>query len=396
MTSATAPVPVDEVDLYAESAILEPYGHYRRLRDLGPVVYLKRHGVYALPRYEETRAALTDDDTFRNAGGVSLNDHYNNLILGSTFASDGDEHARLRAITGGRLTPRALRPMRGRVEATADAVVEALVEQGSFDAVGDLARAMVLAVVPDFLGIPDDGREHLIDWAAANFNCHGPLNDRARASLPLSSAMAAYAERLVEERSARPDGVAHCVLDALDRGEVGRDQAVSLMIDYLVPSLDTTVTGLTAAIDLFARHPDQWDLIRQDPALIPGAFREVLRLETPVRAFGRRVARDTEIGRACLPAGSQVLVMFASANRDERAWDRPEEFDVCRESLGHLGFGYGAHGCAGQGLARLETHAVLAALARRVARFEVRGSRRTVNNVMRAFDSLPTRAVPAG
>ncbi|MFI6294843.1 cytochrome P450 [Nonomuraea sp. NPDC050790] len=357
------------------------------------MVWLERHQVYALPRHEQVRAVLGDDETFRTGGGVSLNEHYNDLLRGSMFASDGERHAFLRGLVGHKLTPKALRPMKARVEEVAAAAVERAVARGSFDSVGHLARDMVMAIVPDFIGIPEEGREHLIDWAAANFNCHGPLNERAKASLAVSGRMAEYASRLVHERSPQPGGLAHCVLDAMDEGLVDQEQAISLMIDYLVPSLDTTVTGLSSAIWLFARHPAQWDLVRNDPSLVAMAFNEVIRFETPVRQFGRRVARDVEIAGVPIPAGSQVLVMFAAANRDERKWERPDVFDVTRNPVEHVGFGYGAHGCAGQGLARLEAHAVLKALARRVARFEVSGERRTVNNLMRAFDTLPTQVI---
>lgn len=383
-------VPAYDADLYADEAILDPYPHYARLRELGPVVWLSKHEVYALPRYAEVRQVLGDDTTFRTGHGVSLNDEYNALIAGSTFAADGVRHAFLRGLVAKPLTPRALRPRSELVRATAESVVDRLVADGAcFDAVNDLAREMVMAVVPDFLGIPEDGREHLIDWAAANFNCHGPMNERARASMAQSARMAAYARSLVEERRALPDGISACVLDALEAGTIDHEQAVSLMIDYLVPSLDTTVTGLGAAIALFAQHPEQWDAVRADPGLIPQAFNEVVRLETPVRMFGRRVATATTVAGVDLPTGEQVLAMFASANRDERKWERPTEFDVHRNPADHLGFGYGAHGCAGQGLARLEAHAVLEALARRVKRFEVHTPVRTINNLMRAFDSLP-------
>ncbi|WP_430336117.1 cytochrome P450 [Rhodococcus sp. ACT016] len=354
-------------------------------------MWLESQGVYALPRYDEVKSTLADDGTFRTGGGVSLNDHYNGLIGGSTFASDGERHAFLRGLVGHKLTPKALRPMRGQIEETVESVIDEVLTRDSFDSVNELARNLVMAIVPDFIGIPSDGRDHLIGWAAANFNCHGPLNDRAQKSMEVAGHMAAYATKLVDDRSAQPGGLAHCVLDAMDEGQVDREQAISLMIDYLVPSLDTTVTGVSTAIWLFSQFPEQWDLVREDPALIGQAFNEVVRFETPVRQFGRRVARDTEIAGVPIPEGCQVLVMFASANRDERKWDRPDVFDVTRNPADHVGFGYGSHGCAGQGLARLEVQAALKVLAERVTRFEVSGEVRTVNNLMRAFDSIPTR-----
>src|SRR5919206_2891485 len=111
MTTATS-VPSYDADIYADEALLEPYEHYRALRDLGPVVWLERHGAYAITRYADVRAVLADGDTFRSANGIALNEPANQAILGCTLASDGELHAHLRQVVAHRLTPRALRPMK--------------------------------------------------------------------------------------------------------------------------------------------------------------------------------------------------------------------------------------------------------------------------------------------
>jgi cytochrome P450 len=133
------------------------------------------------------------------------------------------------------------------------------------------------------------------------------------------------------------------------------------MVDYLVPSLDTTISAIASALHLFATHPEQWRLLKADPSLIPNAVNEVVRYEAPLRAFSRKVARDTELAGTVIPKGARVLVIYASANRDRLAWDDPDTFDIRRDAARQLGFGHGAHGCAGQGLARLETAAMLRA-----------------------------------
>ena len=118
------------------------------------------------------------------------------------------------------------------------------------------------------------------------------------------------------------------------------------------------------------------------------AFNEVLRIESPVQAFGRLVTREHEVDGVTLPAGSQVLLMFGSANRDERKWADPEHFDLSRNPVDHLAFGNGVHKCAGQGLARVEFAAVLYHLARKVQRFEAEEPERHLNNVVRGLSSL--------
>ncbi|OZM81328.1 cytochrome P450 [Pseudonocardia sp. MH-G8] len=386
----TSAVPTYGSDIYEDDALLEPYEHYRALRELGPAVWLEQHGAFAVARHTEARAVLLDTDTFRSAGGIALNEPANQAILGCTLASDGDLHATLRKVVAHRLTPRALRPMRDLVTERADELVARLVRQGSFDAVSDLARALPLSIVPDFIGWPQEGREHLLEWAGANFDSFGPMNPRAERAMPKCGEMAAYGAEMVRTGNVLPGSLGAGVLEARDRGEISTEQSMMLMLDYLAPSLDTTISAVGSAVWLFGQHPEQWDRVRADPGLIPNAVNEVVRFESPIRAFGRLAEVDTEIGGIAVPAGSRVLVIYAAANRDERVFERPDDFDVTRSNaVQQLGFGVGEHGCAGQGLARMETESLLAALARDVTRFRLGAPERALNNLIRAFGSLP-------
>lgn len=379
-----------DADIYTDDALREPYEHYRALRDLGPAVHLTAHDAVAVARYADAKRVLATPEVFRSAGGIALNEPANGAILGCTLASDGERHAHLRRIVAHRLTPRALRPMRPVVTDAADTLVADLVARGSFDAVTDLAGALPLSVVPDFIGWPEEGREHLLRWAGANFDSFGPLNARAEAALPQCGEMAAYGASLVRDGNVLPGSLGASVLEARDRGEIDDEQCMMLMLDYLAPSLDTTISAVGSAIWLFGTHPDQWERVRAAPELIPNAVQEIVRLESPIRGFGRLAAADTEIGGVPVPGGSRVLVLYAAANRDERHFADPDTFDVGRpEAPEQLGFGYGEHGCAGQGLAKLEVQALLTALARTVTRFELGEPERSLNNLIRAFGSLP-------
>ncbi len=385
MTSRTT----SGIDLFTDDAIHDPYGLYRELRDLGPAVWLDEHEVWCLSRYEEVRDALVGWETYSSAEGVALNDPTNETLRGTTIASDPPLHDHLRSIVGERLTPRAVRSMRDAVEAQADELVERLVTQGSFDAVGDLARALPMAIVPDMLGWPEDIRPRLLEWAAAGFDTMGPLTERVQPALAKRHELFAYTSELARSGDLVPGTLGADILGAADRGEIRPDECPALLLDYLVPALDTTISAISTSVWLFGRHPDQWDAVRADPTLIPKAFNEALRLESPVRGFSRVATCDVEIEEATIACGDRVLLLFASANRDERRWDDPERFDVTRDAAGHVAFGYGIHGCAGQGLARLEGHAVLAALARRVARFDVGTPRHITNSMIRALSELP-------
>src|SRR5581483_6618685 len=187
-----------------------------------------------------------------------------------------------------------------------------------------------------------------------------------------------------------PGGVGARLLDLVAAGEIPAEDAPILIVDYLAPSMDTTISGIGSAVWLLARHPEQWAALRADPSLIPRAFNEVIRYESPIRCFSRVATVDTEVGGYPLPAGSRVMMLYASANRDERYWERADEFDIRRPDVGaQLGLGFGVHNCAGQGLARIETQSILTALAERVDEMVLGEPVRGLNNLINCFTSLP-------
>lgn len=389
-------MPVYRRDIYSRTAILDPYPHYRAMRELGSVVWLARHRLYALPRYRECKATLRDDGLFLSGHGVAANPLTNRLSRGTTLNSDGADHDRRRKLVAHRLMPRALRTLSDDVDARAHAIVETAISRQTVDAVADLATALPLAVVPDLVGWPRDQRGHLLDWGAATFDILGPPNLQALRAVPRSVQMLRFARRVVRERDVLPGSMAHELLTAVDQGHLGAEEVPPLLIDYIAPSLDTTISAISSALYLFATHPEQWQLLRADPSLLPNAINEVVRYESPLRAFTRKTAQASIIADVPLPAGARVLVLYASANRDEREWEAPDTFDIRNDAGRHVGFGSGAHACAGQGLARVETTAMLKALIERVERIEVTGEPTWgINNIIHRHEQLPIRLVAA-
>lgn len=388
-------VPVCPANIYTTDAIIDPYPHYERLRAQGPVVWLSRHRLYALPRYAECKAVLRDDKTFISGNGVALNPFTNRLSGGTTLTSDGAEHDQRRKLVAHRLLPRALRAISENVDRLAADVVTAALERGEVDGVHDMAYALPLAVVPDLVGWPRDQRDNLLSWGAATFDVLGPLNRRAVKSTLPSLQMLRFARRVVRARSLIEGSMAHEVLMAADEGKLSHADCAPLMIDYIAPSLDTTISSISSALYLFAAHPEQWQILKDDPSLIPNAVNEVVRFESPLRAFGRHARCDTEVAGVAIPKGARVLVIYASANRDEREWENPDTFDIRRDANRQLGFGQGAHACAGQSLARLETLAMLQALVDRVDRIELTAEPTwALNNIIRRHERMPLKLIP--
>jgi len=381
-------IPTSDLDLYSDDVLADPYEHYRRLRDAGPVVWLERHNAWVVARYDAVRAVLRNWATFSSASGVALNNTLNTAMQGNTLGSDPPLHDLLRDVVGSSMTSQALRPTKEMIDQRTEALVERLVTQRTFDAVEDLAQVLPQSIVPDFIGLPQEGREHLLDWAEATFNAMGPMNERCTHAIKKLPELFGYAARIAASGNLQPGSFGAGVLEAERDGRITATRCPQLFTAYLVPSLDTTISAVGSAIWLFGRYPNQWDQVRENSSLIPNAFEEVLRLESPLQSFSRLATSDYDVEGISIPAGSRVVVLFASANRDERKWEHPDTFDVTRNTSGHLGFGYGVHLCAGASLARLEGQAVLSALARRVERFELGKSTRKLNNVIRSLRTL--------
>jgi cytochrome P450 len=207
--------------------------------------------------------------------------------------------------------------------------------------------------------------------------------------------MLLFSKDVVRHRSVTHGSLGHDVLAAADAGRLRHSECSALLIDYLVPSLDTT-SGIASALALFATHPEQWEALRAEPSLLSNAVNEVLRYESPLRAFSRKAKRHNTIGGVDIPTRARVVVLYGSANRDEHEWTDPDVFDIRRNATRQLGFGHGAHACAGQGLARLEMEAMLSALMQRVSRIELAGEPTwALNNIIRCYERLPLRLIPA-
>lgn len=384
-------IPVTDVDLFDYHARIDPYPLYADLRAQGAVVYMSQHDHYALPRYADVRAALMDWRTFSSAKSVFVDEQMNANLEGITLCSDPPDHTMMRSVLGRPLRPDRMREITPTIEAEADLVVDRIVAAGRFDAATDLAQHLPMAVVSKLVGLGEEYAGKLLVWAEAIWDVQGPANQLFQDALPQVEEFLAFAANDAVPGRIDPAGWAAHLYQAADRGDMPHDKCPVMMLDYVVPSLDTTILGITSMIALFARHPDQWELLRSDRSLIPHAINESLRMETSVPQFTRVLTEDHEIDGVALPKGSRVALLYGSANRDERKYPDPDRFDITRRPSDHLAFGRGEHVCVGMHLARLEMSALLERLADRVARFEIVAEEHMINNGLRGFRHLEIR-----
>jgi 4-methoxybenzoate monooxygenase (O-demethylating) len=396
---ATVGRPTSTVDPFSHAFLRDPYPYHEELREAGPVVWLERYGIWAMARHEQVRDAMTDWQTYCSSAGVGLSDFRKeppwrppSIIL----EADPPLHTRTRTVLTRILAPAAIQALRETFRHEAEALIASLVEKREFDGVADLAEAYPLKVFPDAVGISQEGRENLLPYGSMVFNSFGPRNDLFNQAMTNAGPVRDWIMSKCSRAALAPGGLGLQIFQAVDRGELSEDEAGMLVRSFLSAGIDTTVYGLGNALYCLARYPEQWTILRNNPNLIRGAFEEVLRFEAPVQTFFRTTTRPVDVGGVHLGDGEKVLMFLAAANRDPRRWERPDTFAVSRRAAGHMTFGTGIHGCVGQAVARLETEAILTALASRVVSFELTGEPQwRLNNTLRGFDTLPLRVVTA-
>jgi 4-methoxybenzoate monooxygenase (O-demethylating) len=397
--AGSAEAAMSEIDPFGDAVLADPFPAHEALREAGPVVRLSRYGVWAVARHAEVHAVLQDWASFCSSRGVGLDDFARtapwrppSLIL----ERDPPEHTRARTVLTRVLSPAVMRDLRDRFAEAADGLARALAARRRFDAIADLAEAYPLSVFPDAVGLPRDGREHLLPYAATVFNAFGPDNALRRAALAEAGPHMAGIAAMCRRENLAPGGFGAAIHAAADSGEFTREEAPLLVRSLLSAGLDTTVHSLGAAAWCLAREPAQFAALRADPGRAKAAFEEAIRLESPVQTFFRTTSREVEIGGVRIGEGEKVLMMLAAANRDPRRWERPDAYDIHRRAVGHVGFGAGIHMCVGQLLARLEGEVMLAAMARRFAAIRVAGEPvPKPNNTLRGLASLPVEVEPA-
>jgi cytochrome P450 len=394
-TLRTPGPPSTDLDPFDHDSLEDPAPLHTALRDAGPVVYLNRYDVYAMARYQQVHAALTDWQGFQSAAGVGLsNFRYEmqwrppSLLL----EADPPHHDAPRTVLTKILGPRALRKLRQTWIADAHDLVDQVLTQKEFDAVTELAAAFPLRVFPDAVGIPRAGRDNLLPYGDHLFNAFGPHNDLVDKGQPRVAELSDWVNSQCTRDVLSPDGFGAQIWAATDKGDITPEQAPLVVRSLLSAGVDTTVHGLAAVLYALATNPAQWQRLRHEPALARVAFDEAVRWQSPVQTFFRTATTDINVDGTVIPDGKKILMFLGAANRDPRVWDNPDAFDLSRNPSGHVGFGMGIHQCVGQHVARLEAEALLTALTERVERLEIAGpTRRHHNNTLRAWESLPVR-----
>ncbi|ARZ65934.1 cytochrome P450 [Streptomyces sp. HU2014] len=374
-------------DPWSSRFVADPYPGYERLRASGRVHWFEPSRQWLVPHHEDVRALLRDrrlgrtylhrfsHEEFGRTAPPASHEPFHVLNGNGLLDLEPPDHTRIRRLVSKAFTPRTVEDLAPVVARLAAGLVDELLAEGGGDLIGAVAEPLPVAVIAEMLGIPEADRRLLRPWSAAICGMYelNPDEETARHAVRASLDFSAYLRELIADRRARPgDDLITALVHAHDEGDrLTEQEMVSTCVLLLNAGHEATVNTTGNGWWALFRHPDQLAALRADPGLLPGAIEELMRYDTPLQLFERWVLDDIEIAGTVVPRGSEVALLFGSANRDPARFPDPDRLDVTRADNPHLSLGAGIHYCLGAPLARLELAASFGELLRRAPRLRL-------------------------
>lgn len=364
------------------------YDWLKEMRDTQPVWLDESSGCWHVFRYTDVNNVITDYHLFSSEGRQRAFARSRNAAMAAAPAQDGQEqrrmgrsllamdppqHRQYRNLVSPSFTPRALGRLSGRIATIMQELLDQVRSTGRMDVVTDIAYPLPTIVIAEMLGVPTSDRPLFKEWADAllsrqlsDAEFFRPEeqqrdNPEMKRLSRLFEEMTDYFEAMLKDRRRQPreDMMSELLAAEVDGEHLSMEDTVSFCILLLLAGHVTTTNLLSQAIRCFDEHPDALERLRKQPELMPGAIEEVLRYASPVWRLIRTTTAEVTIEGVMIPADAIVFGWLASANRDERQFPEPEQFDITRNPNRHIAFGHGIHFCVGAPLSRLETSIAL-------------------------------------
>ncbi|HEX7709305.1 MAG TPA: cytochrome P450 [Sphingomonadaceae bacterium] len=366
-------IPLFPYDIFTPDAVRNARAVDDEVREFAPVVLLE-DGTAMLGRHEHVSKGLLDWQTFSSTSRPwhDPSSPRPEILL----TDDPPRHTQVRKVIADALSPRALERVKLIFEErAAELLARVKAREGeAVDAVSEISQAYVFQVLPDILGLPEEGREHMHGFSEMVWATMGPPGELFDQAMSHDfSAVVNWLETQCERDALDPEGIGAEIYAAADRGQVTLAEAKLLLQTVLSAGADTTFITMANAIRAWALFPEQYQRLRGEPKKVRAAFDESLRWDAPSRMAGRIAVKDVAVDDYTIPAGTRCGLMFAAANRDPRFWDAPDEYRLERDTRHSLGWGYGVHGCVGRTLATMEAQALLGAIVSQVESIELAG-----------------------
>jgi cytochrome P450 len=389
---------------YSQDYFDNPYEIYKRMRDEAPIYYDEQENFYALTRHADVAAAFKDHDAFSSARGCDLA-----MVRSpeppqqSIIFMDPPDHRLMRSLLNKAFTPRAIQSQRDTVAHLIDQYLSK-VDPDNFDVVQDFSGPFPVEVITRMAGVPEEFRQQVRHWIDKGLEHKPGQFELSEENMKANIDSGVYYYGLTQERRNDPqdDMISRLIAAEIPDGDGGVRKLDDIEITGFMALLGgagaETVTKLVgSAMVVFAQHPEQWQMLIDDRSKIPDAVEELLRFVGPVQYNVRYSMKDIELPNGTVPAYKPVFLMGAAANRDPRAFDNGETFDITRDrtQAQNLGLGYGIHSCLGAALARMESAIALDKLLDFMPRYEVdfdRLQRVTMTNVA-GFHHVPVKVL---
>ena len=380
---------LDDPRFYAN----DPEAVFAELRANDPVYWYDEGSFWALTRHADVMAVSRDPQTFRSGAGVLMQDRTRQVTPDqSILFMDPPEHARYRKIVSTQFTSRRVAALEDRVRELTREVLAAVDPASEVDLVDALTSPVPMLVIAELLGIPADDRDRFRRWSDAMMDAATEMSQDA---LVQAAELYGYFNEHLAVRREQPgeDLLSRLVTAEVDGERLTEWELLGFCMTLLVAGNETTRNLLSGSLIALHEQPEQRSLVLSGTAR---AVEELLRWVTPILLFARTATRDTDIGDRTISAGDFIVMMYASANRDESVFGpSADRLDVTRDPNPHLSFGFGEHFCLGAGLARLEARVVLEELLTRFPSYAITGEPdRVPSTLLRSVAKLPGVLAP--
>ena len=368
--------------------VADPYPAYAALRAGGRAHYDEATDHWLVPWYEDvdrllrdrrfgrTYHHLTSDDEMGRPSPPASHAPFWHLIRNGILDMEPPDHTRVRALVSKAFTPRMVERLRPRVQAIVDGLVDDIEGAGEVDLISRVAEPLPVTVIAELLGVPEVDRHLLRPWSADICLMYelNPSEEYAKRAVTASVEFSDYLRALSRERRANPndDDLISALARVVVEGKaLTEDELIGTCVLLLNAGHEATVNVTGNGWWALFRNPSQLERLRQDPSLVPTAIEELMRFDTPLQMFERWVLEDADVCGTHVPKGSELGLLFGSANHDPTVFDRPDELDLARAPNPHLTFGAGIHFCLGAPLARVELATSFGTILRRLPKMDL-------------------------
>jgi cytochrome P450 len=384
-------------DPYDHATHDNPYPVYRELRDKAPVYYSEAYKLWVLSRYDDCSRAVRDFKTFVNKYGVAIDEAKEQMP--TVLTVDPPDHTRLRHLIAGLFTPDSVKPLEATVRSMARELLAPHLASGHIDIIDDFAARLPMAIICRLLGFARQDEDMLRKWTDLVVQRDEAATEMPQHAITATLALYEYFEKEMAQRARQPakdDLVARLMVAEAD-GKLSHAEVLGYLYILSIAGNETTTKLIGNMTYQLHHNRGEFDLLLKDRSLMPSAVEETLRFDGPTQLMGRGTARDTEYHGQTIRAGERIIMLFMSANRDDRHYTDADKYLIRRNPRDHLGFGGGLHACLGAALARLEARVAMDEILDSMPDFQVDETRlkRMHSPSVRGYTHVPVQFTPS-